>query len=780
MTWMGLAEVVSILVSAAVGVLVGVVIGWAAWKGKVGELLRRLPSVLLGLLRAAQRALLGALLIAIFAGVLVGMVALARAADTCKDLWSLAIAATFLLGVTLLLYATGAKQRTAKQRIVIGGGTPARVAAGEKLSADQYQRLPRSEVEKVQTRYEATKAFEIPGATHKIERDAVLDENDFNSLPADKQAKFEPKYITTQRVTWDPKVRKPAAPGEVITSGDYEKLTEPEKKKVQRQLRAKEDVEYAEPATQIDEHAVVDAQYVLNHLKLVQKNAKPVHRAREPVEVPAEDAKVIEEGAAVDRKTYQKMSTKERGQVREQRGLYFRGLYVGADGRWSTSKMQVLLWTYAVLLGLAALFVFGELLDQKFDVDPGSGKTLGEFGDMEIQEQYLLLLGGPFAAAVLAKATTQSKVADGTLVKAPETEASGAVDGLREVISNDAGSTDIMDFQYFFFNVLALVVFAVSFIGDVGSGLPELPWFLVGLTSTSALAYATKKSIERSRPQITGVVPECVRPGESLDIEGRYLVTPSRRPPEVAIAGRPVPKSDVEVTAGSARDDVSRVRITVPKTTKPAPDTRLVVVPEGSAVSAERVIEVLGPKIDQVQPGTIPTVAGTPVLVFGEGFGDLQPPPNEVRATLGTVTLDVGSWSDSRIDFRVSDVSGVGTQRSGPADLRIAVTGVGIAQTPVTLVASATVIESVVPPTITLTGGPVISVVGQGFGGPQSSGEVLVGAWPLVELDWRDELIRGTLQVDPVPEEFKEETPVSLVVRPKDRPHAAKEVKVRK
>lgn len=565
MIWMGVAGVVSILVSAAVGVLVGVAIGWAAWKGKVGELLRRLPDVLLGLLRAIGRALLGALLIAIFAGVLVGMVALARAADTGKDLWSLAIAATFLIGVTLLLYATGSKQRTAKSRIVIGGGEPTPVAAGGKLSADQYDRLPRIEVEKVQTRYEATKAFEIPGAKHEIKRDLLLDEHEFNSLPADKQAKFEPEYVTTQRVTWGPNVREPAAAGEVIPSDDYEKLTEPEKKNIQRRFRAKEDVEYTEPAAQIEEGAIVNTEHVVNHLELVQKHAELVHRAREAVEVPAEDAKIIEEGAAVERKTYHEIRPEHRGQVREQRGLYFRGLYVGADGRWSTSKLQVLLWTYAVLLGLAALFVFGELLHEKFDVDPGSVRTLGEFGDMKLQEQYLLLLGGPFAAAVIAKAATQSKVADGTLVKAPEPEPSGAADGLREVISSDAGSTDVMDFQYFFFNVLALVVFAVSFIGDVRGGLPVLPWFLVGLTSTSALAYATKKSIERSRPQITGVVPERVRPGESLDIEGRYLVTPSRRPPEVAVAGRPVPKSDVEVIAGSTRDDVSRVRITVPK-----------------------------------------------------------------------------------------------------------------------------------------------------------------------------------------------------------------------
>jgi hypothetical protein len=35
-------------------------------------------------------------------------------------------------------------------------------------------------------------------------------------------------------------------------------------------------------------------------------------------------------------------------------GKKFRRLFVGADNRWSTSKLQVVLWTYTILLGLSS------------------------------------------------------------------------------------------------------------------------------------------------------------------------------------------------------------------------------------------------------------------------------------------------------------------------------------------------------------------------------------------------------------------------------------------
>ena len=328
---------------------------------------------------------------------------------------------------------------------------------------------------------------------------------------------------------------------------------------------------------------------------------------------------------------------------------------------------------------------------------------------------------------------------------------------------------------------LALVVFAVTFIGGLAGGMPELPWFLVGLTSTSALAYATKKSLERSQPQITRVSPERVRPGETLTIEGRALVAANRRPPQVSIAGRPA--TDVEVSSGTAADDLNRLTVTVPATTKPDEQTRLVVVPDGSSTAPEKLIEVIGPSISQVQPPMIPTVPGAEVLVFGEGFGDQPPTAEAVNATLGPIELnfDPADWRDTRITFRVGTVSAVGTQRSGASEVRISIDGRGVAAAPVTLAASASAVDSVVLKPLTLTAHTSVHITGSGFGGDASKGQVLVGPWQLTDLKWRDDHITGTLSVDPVPPEYEQPKTVLLTVIPSDRPVAApKEITVSK
>jgi len=143
--------------------------------------------------------------------------------------------------------------------------------------------------------------------------------------------------------------------------------------------------------------------------------------------------------------------------------VYFGALYVGKDGRWSTSKLQALLWTYAVLFGLASLIVAAWLGDD-------TGWTKQE--KLGLQEEYLILLGGPFAAAVLSKAITTQKAKDGTLPKSEAQETATVGEGLSQVISDDTGDTDLVDTQYFLFNLLALAYFLGSFTFNLDQGFP--------------------------------------------------------------------------------------------------------------------------------------------------------------------------------------------------------------------------------------------------------------------------------------------------------------------
>lgn len=67
---------------------------------------------------------------------------------------------------------------------------------------------------------------------------------------------------------------------------------------------------------------------------------------------------------------------------------------------------------------------------------------------------------------------------------------------MAEVVSNDEGQTDLMDFQYFAFNLLALGFFLFEFVPDPSGGLPDLPPTLLALTGLATASYTTKKGLE--------------------------------------------------------------------------------------------------------------------------------------------------------------------------------------------------------------------------------------------------------------------------------------------
>jgi hypothetical protein len=348
---------------------------------------------------------------------------------------------------------------------------------------------------------------------------------------------------------------------------------------------------------------------------------------------------VYDVGTVLSHEQYDALSAENKSKVRTNRG--FRALYAGLDGRWSTSKVQVVMWTYAILYGLIALFVLDEL-DER--TEKGGGFVFSSL-DLEDHQQYLLLLGGPFAAAVLAKGITTSKVAAGDVVKpgAPPIEDAGNTPGflfgLRDVISSDSGRTDLIDFQYFLFNLLALGIFFVALVPDLPDGLPDLSEFLVGLTSASALAYVTKKGVERQKPQITSVDPPTAFPGQPVTIEGLYLA-PSGLAPAVRVDKRKA--EDVRIVRGGGSDRATiEARLPAELT---AGDKELAVVVQGATDTATALINVAAIDVTAVEPSPIPRVDGTPVVVSGKGFGAAAG-----RLELDNHELAVGTWSDTRI-----------------------------------------------------------------------------------------------------------------------------------
>jgi hypothetical protein len=170
--------------------------------------------------------------------------------------------------------------------------------------------------------------------------------------------------------------------------------------------------------------------------------------------------------------------------------VLFVALINGRDGRWSTSKTAAVLWTYAVWFAFITILLHT------------NGKGLEH---AVLKQQYLVLMGLPVAAAVIAKGLTQSKVESGMLAKPTDGVETSVVRGIGQLVSDDEGQPDLLDFQYFGFNLLLLGYFFTRFLGNQAFGLPELPDSLVALSGVSAAGYLGKKGLERnSQPARAG------------------------------------------------------------------------------------------------------------------------------------------------------------------------------------------------------------------------------------------------------------------------------------
>jgi hypothetical protein len=238
---------------------------------------------------------------------------------------------------------------------------------------------------------------------------------------------------------------------------------------------------------------------------------------------------------------------------------------LGHDGRTSTSKTFILLWTLLVGWGLIALLIAGEFVSTHACVPPSdianaaqnckaAGDKVGllqvgwlHFLHAGLSGSYLVLLGVPAAAGIAAKGITQAQV-NGPGFKAPKPP--GGFDPLTriaEIFSADDGTTDIGDFQYLIFNLVTATYFVSQFLNPDGSGLPTIPDTLLGLTSVSAGLYVGKKAVTRTQPIVTGVFPLPLHEGQRFTVIGTYLAadpaSPSPTDPQVTIDG--VPATDV-------------------------------------------------------------------------------------------------------------------------------------------------------------------------------------------------------------------------------------------
>jgi hypothetical protein len=187
------------------------------------------------------------------------------------------------------------------------------------------------------------------------------------------------------------------------------------------------------------------------------------------------------------------------------RGL--KAAVIGQDGRASTSKAQVVLWTGAVVWALIDLL----LLARAYPA--GNLFTSAVTGNW--RPEYLVLLGLPVAAAATAKAVVSgSNGGNGPVKRSDSAAASGGQatrvyvrdpvpagvkgfgTGVAELITADGRTVAWADLQYVVFTLITFVYFVVQVLAQPKNGLPPVPAALLTLMGVSVSGYTATKIVE--------------------------------------------------------------------------------------------------------------------------------------------------------------------------------------------------------------------------------------------------------------------------------------------
>lgn len=150
---------------------------------------------------------------------------------------------------------------------------------------------------------------------------------------------------------------------------------------------------------------------------------------------------------------------------------------------------------------------------------------------------------------------------------------------LTQTLTNDAGSTDLVDSQYLLFNLVALAYVIVGLAST--NQLPAIPAVLLALTGASAATYVLNKALQNDSPTVSSVVPSSFRPGDRITITGsNFKPAGTPTPPVVTVGGK---QALVDANATDGRINV----IAAPGTSPGAQD--LVVIRGVNCPAARRI-----------------------------------------------------------------------------------------------------------------------------------------------------------------------------------------------
>jgi hypothetical protein len=198
----------------------------------------------------------------------------------------------------------------------------------------------------------------------------------------------------------------------------------------------------------------------------------------------------------------------------------FVDVIIGADGRVSTSQTVVYGWTgvfASALVVMASLAVSGRLTpEQAFQT--GSN-----------WDAYLLLLGGPFASAVIAKGIVSYQTQQDPNAKSGTLATAGTANTMSmtvadspsaaDIVNGDGNEPSLVDTQYSIFSLIAIFYFVGLFVANLdkyaagavsvskAEWFPQIPSVLLGLTSLAALTYVGNKAVQTQGPRVVSFSP---------------------------------------------------------------------------------------------------------------------------------------------------------------------------------------------------------------------------------------------------------------------------------
>ena len=180
----------------------------------------------------------------------------------------------------------------------------------------------------------------------------------------------------------------------------------------------------------------------------------------------------------------------------------------GEDGRPSTSKLQIWLWTVVVLFSYVAIYAARVAAGQ---VDPIN----------ELPANILIALGLSVVTATAAKGITVSQLQSGDIVKPPPTRANS---GPGDIVKEDDGSLDLSKIQMLMWTVIAIGVYLINVGVEIKAPphdkLPDIDAALMVLMGLGQGAYLGKKLVSTDVPRITAVSSQSTNGASVITIQG--------------------------------------------------------------------------------------------------------------------------------------------------------------------------------------------------------------------------------------------------------------------